>query len=209
MADHIFLSYAHEDRPRVDSFVDLLRQKGWEVYVDDQIRGGHQWPDELHKAIRTSHAFVVMLSPDAMHSQHILNEINVALGTNRAIIPVMLEDTVLTPGVELLIGSRQIVDYSDASTWQFDDVDSAITQAVDRPPIRQKSRGMGVMGNVITGLGAFGIVSGMGLFLFTFYQGVTGDSLSLPEEGRQVVGAAIIFFIGVIFLTIGAVIKGD
>jgi hypothetical protein len=54
MADHIFLSYAHEDRARVASFTELLRQKGWEVYVDDQIRGGQQWPDELHKAIRTS-----------------------------------------------------------------------------------------------------------------------------------------------------------
>ena len=194
--------------PRVDSFVNILRQKGWEVYVDDQIRGGHQWPDELHKAIRTSHAFVVMLSPDAMHSQHILNEINVALGTNRAIIPVMLEDTVLSPGVELLIGSRQIVDYSDASTWQFDDVDSAITQAVDRPPIRQKSGGMRIMQNVMDGMGLLGLLSGMGLFLFTFYQLFTNDTLSPPDIGPQVAGAAIIFFIGVIFLTIGAVIKG-
>jgi hypothetical protein len=207
MADHIFVSYAHEDRSRVEPFAGLLRQQGWAVFLDDQIPGAGQWPAELHKAIRTSRVVIVMLSPDAMNSTHVLNEINVALGTGRAIVPVMLEDTVLSPGVELLIGSRQSIDYAEAATWQFEDVVDAVQRAFHGSQDRRDRKAMKVIGNLIAGLGLIVIIAGMGLFFFGFYKAVSNPDPFARLDSQQMGLSFIIFFVGMIVGGIGEAIR--
>jgi hypothetical protein len=207
LGDHIFVSYAHEDRGRVEAFVARLRDDGWQVFLDDQIPGGGQWPDELHKAIRTSRVFIIMLSPDSMHSGHVLNEINVALGTGRNIIPVQLEDTVLSPGVELLLGSRQIIDYAEAASHQFEDVADAIRRAPLGETTPRDRRGLRVLGNLITGLGIAVIIAGFGSFLYQFYRAVSNPDPFAGPDGPAMVLSFVVFFVGMVVAGIGAAVS--
>ena len=70
MADHIFISYSRADEAFVDGLIDKLHQKGLEVWLDrDSIEGGAAWRAAISEAIRECRAFLVVLSPNSVHSK--------------------------------------------------------------------------------------------------------------------------------------------
>ena len=61
MPNHIFISYAREDQPYARALADHLRQRGFDVWMDDRIDFGDRWWQTIDQALRTSAAFIVVI----------------------------------------------------------------------------------------------------------------------------------------------------
>lgn len=78
----IFLSYSHKDRAFGVRLVDFLRGvlgNNDAVWYDDGLRGGEAWWDEIVKQLHNRNAFIVILSPDAVKSPYVKEEMRIAL----------------------------------------------------------------------------------------------------------------------------------
>jgi hypothetical protein len=78
---HIFLSYAKEDAETVRSIHARLQADGFDAWLDEhELLPGQQWDFAIRNAIRTSKAFVVFLSPNAVtKTGYVQKEIREAL----------------------------------------------------------------------------------------------------------------------------------
>lgn len=46
---YIFVSYSHEDKEYAHRLEEALKLKGFEVWLDDRIDYGTQWPEEIEE----------------------------------------------------------------------------------------------------------------------------------------------------------------
>src|SRR6476659_10238667 len=87
----VFISYASEDRPKVESLANALGSHGWTVWWDSQIPGGTSWREKIQEARREAKCVVVLWSTASVESDWVLTEAEE--GRKRAIlIPALLED---------------------------------------------------------------------------------------------------------------------
>jgi len=77
----IFLSYAHSDQALAKSLASELAKRGLSVWRDEAelLPGDNVWL-RTGEALKKSKAMVVLVSPDAMRSDHVRREIQYALG---------------------------------------------------------------------------------------------------------------------------------
>ncbi|MBT9520267.1 MAG: TIR domain-containing protein [Dechloromonas sp.] len=116
---HLFVSYAQSDSEVVDSFVDLLRrelemrQVGLDIWMDRRsLKPGEQWDRAIHDAVMNSRGMLVFVSPAAMKSNWVRNELLAAAADNtRLIVPVIIGHVEDMPKV---LAERQWLDISSA-----------------------------------------------------------------------------------------------
>jgi hypothetical protein len=92
----VFISYASEDRKVAKVVAESLRDAGYDVYPDTH------WPKNVEAAVKRADAFVVLLSPEAVGSPFVSQEIKLALGAERLedhVIPVVLEPSTQVPWI--------------------------------------------------------------------------------------------------------------
>ena len=70
----VFLSYAREDRDRAAQLAEALEDMAHEVWWDRQIHGGPLFAEEIDRALRESHAVVVLWSRASLASNWVLDE---------------------------------------------------------------------------------------------------------------------------------------
>ena len=78
----IFLSYSHKDRVFGVRLVNFLRGiigSDDAVWYDDGLRGGDAWWDEIVKQLHSRNTFILILSPDAVRSPYVKEEIRIAV----------------------------------------------------------------------------------------------------------------------------------
>ncbi|WP_407377469.1 BspA family leucine-rich repeat surface protein [Methanobrevibacter sp.] len=110
---YIFVSYAHIDANRVFPELKRFHNQGFNVWYDQGISPGGEWPEEIEEALEKSSLFVVFISASAVESRNVRNEINFALHENKPFIAIHLEETELKYGLKLSMGSIQgILKYS-------------------------------------------------------------------------------------------------
>jgi hypothetical protein len=97
----IFISYAHEDKPRADWIGKVLSDRGWFVWKDSRIGGGQLWKNEIARALGAARCVVVLWSKASTQSNWVLDE--AGDGFRRGIlVPALLDD------VEIPLGFRQV-----------------------------------------------------------------------------------------------------
>jgi hypothetical protein len=92
----IFLSYASDDRRGAHVIAQALRDKGHDVYP------AAHWPQDVRAALKRADAFVVLLSPAAVSSPYVNQEIKQALVSERLadrVIPVLLDPSTQIPWI--------------------------------------------------------------------------------------------------------------
>jgi hypothetical protein len=106
---YIFVAYAHNDARVVFPELVRLHGNGYRIWYDEGIDPGNEWPDEVAKALGRASFFLVFISPDAVTSRNVRNEVNFALNNGKPFLAVYVADTALLPGLELRMGSIQAV----------------------------------------------------------------------------------------------------
>lgn len=106
---YIFISYAHKDSAQVYPIITRFHQQEYNVWYDEGIEPGIEWPEEIANALDGSSLFVVFITPNSVASENVRNEINFALAQKMPFIAIYLCATSLTPGLQLQIGSKQAI----------------------------------------------------------------------------------------------------
>ena len=88
---HIFISYSHLDTDYAHALAENLQNMGLEVWVDERLDYGSQWPHELQKQLDSCSAFIVIMSPRSYTSEWVQSELQRARRKLKPIFPLLLE----------------------------------------------------------------------------------------------------------------------
>src|SRR5436305_1425651 len=106
---YIFVGYAHRDAALVFPDLTRLRDHGYRIWYDEGIDPGNEWPEDVASALNRASMFLVFISPNAVNSRNVRNEINFALDNGKPFIAVHLLETQLPLGLQLRMGDIQAV----------------------------------------------------------------------------------------------------
>jgi hypothetical protein len=111
---HIFVSYARADSEAVDAIVGRLKRDGFDLWIDrGSITVGEQWGTEIVEAIDKAYAFLLMLSPSAVASKYVHDEVYVAYKGPRDLlyVPVLLKPVEIVGDLSLPLARVQYIEY--------------------------------------------------------------------------------------------------
>ena len=105
----IFISYSHKDMRTVESVIQNLTFRGFDIWYDKGIEVGTEWPQRIASALADSSAVIVFMSRSADESDNCRREINFALELKKPMIVVYLESFTLSLGMRLQLGTIQSI----------------------------------------------------------------------------------------------------
>jgi hypothetical protein len=149
MSTDIFISYSRRDQEFVTRLAaDLDAQVAGVWFDQSAIQAGENWHDEIIEGISECKAFVLILSPDAMESRYVREEVNTALELGKTIFPILYRPAKWTGEFESLVEEIQTLDLRSGSyTDNFQKLVDGLIEAGavrqashERPFLRQPTR---------------------------------------------------------------------
>jgi hypothetical protein len=150
----IFISYAREDRSRVETLVTLLEVQGWSVWFDKKLRIGSKFDQEIEDILAVTKCVLVLWSEKSVKSEWVREEAN--YGKQRKILAPAMIDLVEPPLGFQLIHAANLSDWKGGSTHpEFNSLLNTISSLVEldardspgmarpfprRPPFKLKAR---------------------------------------------------------------------
>jgi DNA-binding response OmpR family regulator len=87
----LFISYAREDLPAIKSLTAILRQSGWSVWSDQELKAGVAFDRVTEQALQDARAVIVAWSKNSVSSDWVRAEAAVALQAGK-LFPVRLDE---------------------------------------------------------------------------------------------------------------------
>jgi phosphate/phosphite/phosphonate ABC transporter binding protein len=118
MPHDVFVSYSNKDKTVADTIVASLEKnkiRCW--YAPRDIKPGGDWGEEIAKAIADSSIFLLIFSESANRSQRVLDELNLAITKETAILPFRIENLAPSGAMQLHLSARHWLDAYDPS-WE-------------------------------------------------------------------------------------------
>ncbi len=114
-----FISHASADNLLAESITAKLREHQYDVWLDvDRIGGGALWEQEIKKGIAQSEVIIVILTPDAVKSDWVKKEIDIARNSLKTVIPILMRD--ITKPADLKTLKVDDVHYIDFTKFGLD-----------------------------------------------------------------------------------------
>ncbi len=88
--NHIFISYSHKESDYAHGLAQTLYKDGFDVWIDDRLDYGSQWPNEIQKQLDSCRAFIVIMSPNSFGSEWVQSELQRAKRKKKPIFPLLL-----------------------------------------------------------------------------------------------------------------------
>lgn len=90
---NVFISYAREDRSKIEPVVSLLRAAGVNTWVDTiDIPAGANWQQEIDRGLDDADALVYVASKHSRNSMWMGRELQRFLDRSKTVIPVIVDD---------------------------------------------------------------------------------------------------------------------
>ena len=101
MAYNVFVSYSTKNLPIAEWTKSTLHQPGHvEIFVAEfSVEPSQPLNEEIEKAIRNCDLFVLLWSSEARKSDYVPQEIGIARGCNKTILPVVMQEGVPGAGI--------------------------------------------------------------------------------------------------------------
>jgi len=119
---YLFVSYARPDLERVKALFDAIKEElafralPVELWLDvSGLAPGEAWEATIAQALERAIGFLFVVSPRALESTWVRNELSAAVASNRFIVPVVLYRPDLS-ALPRALAERQWIDYSGAPT---------------------------------------------------------------------------------------------
>ena len=108
MKPEIFVSYSREDQAKVFPIVEKLRERGLNIWIDQEgIHGAKLWSQEIVNAIESSKVFIIFASAKAFLSKNVTKELALASESDKHILPVFLEDAEIPAAMKYQLAGIQ------------------------------------------------------------------------------------------------------
>lgn len=148
-ADYVFVSYAREDRPRLEGLLlDALEYRGISYWYDKHLDwDASWWRDDVRPHLQNAHAVVVVMSESSERSPWVLREITVASESGAPMFPILVDGDVIAD-----LDDRQYLDLSDGSHIPADWLD-ALAERIRRGRTKRVARRIGR--HAVTTVGLF------------------------------------------------------
>ena len=105
----VFISYKSEEDAEMQKLLKIIEDAGISCWVAPRnIPIGSNYAAEIPAAIDSCPIFILMLSKKAQVSPWIAKELSLAIGANKAILPIMIEDCTLTNEYKYYLTNVQI-----------------------------------------------------------------------------------------------------
>jgi len=101
----IFISYAHSDSDEVMRIITDMHSRGFRLWYDEGIDAGEEWQESIASHLVDSDLIICFISNSYTASENCRKELSYALSKKKKIISVFLEETQLSPGLELQLGN--------------------------------------------------------------------------------------------------------
>jgi hypothetical protein len=118
---YIFVSYSHADMKEVFRIIKQLNASRYRIWFDEGIEPGNEWPEVVGRAVLGCSQCIVFMSPTAVESRNVRNEINLATSADKNIIVIYLKSTPLSEGLLLQIGTVQYYNKYEMADKEFID----------------------------------------------------------------------------------------
>ncbi len=102
---YIFISYAHANSPAVMEVVQELHHRSFRIWYDDGIEVGSEWQENIAQHLADASLMIAFVSNAYMRSDNCRKEMHYAVSKKKNLINIFLEETKLTPGMEMQIGN--------------------------------------------------------------------------------------------------------
>lgn len=123
---YIFVSYAHADSPAVMAVISHMHSRGYRIWYDEGIEVGSEWPECIAEHLSAAHLMLAFVSNAYMKSDNCRREMHYALSKRIKVINIFLEETAMTPGMEMQIGNIfALMKYTMSDKVFFDKLYSA------------------------------------------------------------------------------------
>src|SRR6516165_2271085 len=96
----IFISYAREDRSRVEPLVRALEQWGWFIWWDQIADPGKLFDEVIQAQLDEAQCVIVVWTRHSVSSQWVRSEVERAANQNK-LLPVLMENVQLPLGSSL------------------------------------------------------------------------------------------------------------
>jgi len=116
---YLFASYSHRNMRDVFGIIRKISGSRFRIWYDEGIKPGNEWPEEVGRALTGCRLFVVFMSPEAMESRNVRNEINMATSENKTVMVVFLRPTELSEGMKLQLGTVQFLNRHEMTEAEF------------------------------------------------------------------------------------------
>jgi len=129
----LFISYSRLTLEPVKVLVQNFEAAGHEVWLDQELTGGHAWWEQVLEKIRECDLFVFALAPEALDSEACKREYTYAFNLRKTILPVLVAGGV---NLNFLPPALAVIHYVD---YQDQDVESAfnLIKALNNLPTPQ------------------------------------------------------------------------
>ena len=129
---HVFISYSSDEREHAESVCAGLEQRGLRCWIAPRdIPPGEVYADAIVTAIETSGAFVLLLTASANDSDHVFRELELASGSARRVVPVLVAGVRPSRRMRFFIASNQ---WLAADNEDLDVCLDALVGALRPPP---------------------------------------------------------------------------
>jgi Tol biopolymer transport system component len=118
MAHDVFVSYSNKEKAVADAVIAAIEKNGircW--YAPRDINPGQSWSEAITDAIKGGKVFLLIFSANANQSQHVLDELLLAINCGIPVLPFRIEDLAPSGAMELHLSSRHWLDAYDPS-WE-------------------------------------------------------------------------------------------
>lgn len=117
---YMFISYAHDDHEIVFPIIKRFHEQGYHVWYDEGIAPGNEWTDEIADALEGCSLFLVFMSPRSEASTNCRDEIGYAIDEKKPFLAIHIEETTLTGGLRLRVGTKQAILKYNMSDEEFE-----------------------------------------------------------------------------------------
>jgi hypothetical protein len=104
---YVFVCYAHDDAKIVYPEILWLRDQGINIWYDEGISPGAEFPERLGKAILGANLVLFYVSPDSVSSRHCRDEVYFGIDQDTPILASHIVATEMPPGLALSTGTTQ------------------------------------------------------------------------------------------------------
>ncbi len=105
----VFISYKRGDEPRFAPILHQMIALGFNLWYDRGIPGGSEWDATLEERITHCHFVLLFVSESAINSKYVRREVKFADALNKPILSVVLEETRLSGGMNMLLTQYQML----------------------------------------------------------------------------------------------------